>query len=66
MMTKNVKKTKIIKRPDGKVEISKENDAALVGLVGKKPSELKNNEIGMLLDVIVDELWGLDELGRII
>ena len=59
------KKTKVEKLPGGKIRLSKEADTALAKLIGKRPSSLAGAELSVLLDAIVDALWGLNEQGKI-
>jgi len=60
------KKVKISTRPDGHIELSRENGVLPTSLAGKKPSTLTANETKILLTVICEELELLDKSGRII
>ncbi len=60
---RKVNKTKVEKLPDGKVKISKENNAALASLVGKKPENLSGADLGAFLNAVAVELGWVDDKG---
>jgi len=63
---KKAKNTKIEILPNGKLRLSKLSDGgALETLVGKKPENLSQTEIGLLVKAICDELGWLDKQGKI-
>jgi len=64
---KKAKNTKIEILPNGKLRLSKLSDGgALETLIGKKPENLNQADVGLLLKAICDELGWLDRQGKIV
>jgi hypothetical protein len=67
MKPEKAKKTKVVKRPDGKIELTKVDGISLASLVGKKPENVAKvpSDLGALLKALCEENGWIDDKGVI-